>query len=157
MPVDGMAPLRTLLPIAMAATALFAGCNRSGTAPTTGSVPATGGASATSTESTTTGAAGAAASTPLPVSPSGSTNASTAAQGNDLSNSTRAGGSSNTYQPPSTDNAAPGAAPAASSAASSNGQSTSSQTLGTSVPPNDGTLPQGTTGSNGSRRGGGKD
>ncbi len=46
-------------------------------------------------------------------------------------------------------NAANGASPAAS-------QTMSSQTLGTSPPPNDGTLPRGTTGSTGSRRGGGK-
>ena len=83
----------------------------------------------------------ASASTPLPVSPSGSTNASTAAQGSDLSNTTRATGTTNVYQP---------------GTASSSGQATSSETRGTSVPPNDGTLPGGTTGSTGSRSGGGK-
>jgi hypothetical protein len=35
-------------------------------------------------------------------------------------------------------------------------ESVSSQTRGTSPPPNDGTLPRGTEGSTGSRRGGGK-
>jgi len=87
--------------------------------------------------------------------PGTATPTSAASTPTDLSNSTRATGSSNTYQPPSSDNAAP-AALAASGAASATGQSTSSQTLGTSVPPNDGTLPSGTTGSTGARRGGGK-
>ncbi|MDQ6638277.1 MAG: hypothetical protein M3Z15_01240, partial [Pseudomonadota bacterium] len=83
---------------------------------------------------------------------------STAGTGNDLSNSTRATGSSNVYQPPSSDNPAPGGAPSASAAgaASAASQSVSSQTRGTSPPPNDGTLPRGTEGNTGSRRGGGK-
>ncbi len=90
-----------------------------------------------------------AASTPLPVSPSGLTNSSTAAQGNDLSNSARAGGSSNTYQPASTDNPAPGGAASAPSTAAS--QSVSSSTTGTQPMPNDGTTPNGTS-SGGAKR-----
>jgi hypothetical protein len=97
----------------------------------------------------------AAASTPMPVSPSGLTNPSTAAMGNDLSNSTRASGSSNVYQPPSADNPASGAAISASPAPAAS-QSTSSQTRGTSPPPSSGTLPSGTEGNSGSARGGGK-
>jgi hypothetical protein len=107
----------------------------------------------------------ASASTPMPVSPSGTTNSSTAARGADLTNSTRASGDSNVYQPPSSDNPPPGggaatagsaATGATSSTGSGTGQSTTSETRGTSVPPNDGTLPGGTTGTSGSRRGGGK-
>lgn len=79
-------------------------------------------------------------SAPLPVSPPGLTNPSTAAQGNDLTNSTAATGHSNSYQPPSTDNPASGAANASAPAAS---QSVSSRTLGTSPMPNDGTVPSG--------------
>jgi hypothetical protein len=95
-----------------------------------------------------------AASTPLPVAPAGLTNSSTAGKGNDLSNSTRASGGSNVYQPPSSDNPAPN--PTAAAPASAASQSISSQTRGTSPPPNDGTLPVGTEGNSGSRRGGGK-
>jgi hypothetical protein len=102
--------------------------------------------------------AGATASTPMPVSPSGLTNSSTAATGNDLSNSTRASGTSNVYQPPSSDNPPPGGAAAgtAGAASSAASQSVSSQTRGTSLPPNDGTLPGGNEGNSGSRSGGGK-
>ncbi len=96
----------------------------------------------------------AAASTPLPVSPSGQTNSSTAGSGNDLSNSTRASGNSNVYQPASTDNAAPNGSAASPAPAASQG--VSSQTRGTSPPPNDGTLPRGTEGNTGARNGGGK-
>jgi hypothetical protein len=95
-----------------------------------------------------------AASTPMPVSPSGQTNESTAGRGNDLSNSTRASGRSNVYEPASTDNPASGAS--ATAAASGASQSTSSQTRGTSPTPNNGSLPGGTEGNSGSRRGGGK-
>jgi hypothetical protein len=87
------------------------------------------------------------------------TNPSTAGTGNDLSNSTRASGTTNVYQPPSSDNPAPGNAANAGNAgnaASGPNQSTSSQTRGTSPMPNDGTLPGGTEGNSGSRRGGGK-
>ena len=145
--------------VATAAMLAVAGCDRGGDgARNAGSTSATLAQPAPPAPS---------ASTPMPVSPSGTTNASTAAQGTDLSNSTRATGNSNTYQPPSGDNPAPGATGASvrgagsaasgvPGAASSTGQTTSSQTLGTSVPPNDGTLPGGTTGSTGSRRGGGK-
>ena len=100
----------------------------------------------------------AASSTPLPVSPAGLTNPSTAATGNDLSNSTRASGSSNVYQPPSSDNPAPGgtATAGAGSPASAASQSVTSQTRGTSPAPNSGTLPGGTEGNTGTRRGGGK-
>jgi hypothetical protein len=99
-----------------------------------------------------------AASTPLPVSPSGLTNPSTAQQGNDLSNSTSASGKSNTYEPPS---AGAGPTPGASATAASTepqaaSQSRSSQSLGTRPPANDGTLPNGTEGSTGSRGGAGK-
>lgn len=149
-----MALLRTVVPSALfAAVTVVAGCNRHDDAAAPGSATPTS-ADATPTREGMSASAAAAASTPLPVSPAGSTNASTAAQGNDLSNSTRATGNSNVYQPPSTNNPAPAAS--ASGAASSNAQTTSSQTLGTSVPPNDGTLPTGTTGSTGARRGGGK-
>ena len=95
-----------------------------------------------------------AASTPMPVAPSGQTNSSTAGLGNDLSNSTRASGGSNLYQPPSTDNAPSGGT--AASPAPAARQGVSSQTRGTSPPPNDGTLPGGTEGNTGSRSGGGK-
>ena len=100
----------------------------------------------------------ASSSTPLPVSPSGQTNPSTAGTGNDLSNSTRASGSSNVYQPPSSDNPPPGgtSSAGADSAASAPNQSVTSQTRGTSPPPNSGTLPGGTEGNTGTRRGGGK-
>ena len=100
----------------------------------------------------------ASSSTPLPVSPSGQTNPSTAGTGNDLSNSTRASGRSNVYQPPSTDNPPPGGTPTAGagSPASAASQSVTSQTRGTSPPPNSGTLPGGSEGNTGSRRGGGK-
>ena len=147
-------------PLLVAATLAVAACDRG--------PPARGADSAQTTGSTVQPApATPSASTPMPVSPSGSTNASTAAQGSDLSNSTRATGTSNVYQPPSSDNPAPGAAAASATAggtsadavagsASASRQTTSSQTRGTSVPPNDGTLPGGTTGSTGSRRGGGK-
>jgi len=86
------------------------------------------------------------------------TNSSTAGTGNDLSNSTRASGNSNLYQPSSTDNPPPGGTPSAGagSPASAASQSVSSQTRGTSPPPNDGTLPGGTEGTSGSRRSGGK-
>jgi hypothetical protein len=144
-----------------AATLALAGCDRgsSSAADTTRAPGAT--TSSGQTPPTTTadvGSAGAPASAAASAPPSGMTNPSTAAQGTDLSNSTRATGNSNVYQPPSTDNPAPVQASAgvASGAASATGQSTSSQTLGTSPPPNDGTLPGGTTGSTGSRRGGGK-
>ena len=146
--------------VATAAMLAVAGCDRGGDAArNAGSTSATLAQPAPPTPS---------ASTPMPVSPSGTTNASTAAQGTDLSNSTRATGNSNTYQPPSGDNPAPGASGASvrgagsaasgipGAASSSTGQTTSSQTLGTSPQPNDGTLPGGTTGSTGSRRGGGK-
>jgi hypothetical protein len=143
-----MTPLRTLSTAALVAAALAAGCDRGTPAASNTGFRQPGGSAVQPAPAT------AAASTQLPVSPSGSTNASTAAQGSDLSNSTRATGNSNVYQPPSGDNAAPAAASGA--ATTSTGQATSSQTLGTSVPPNDGTLPGGTTGSTGSRRGGGK-
>jgi len=98
------------------------------------------------------------ASSSLPVPVSGQTNPSTSAKGNDLSNSTRASGNSNVYQPASSDNPPPGGTPTAgaNSAASAASQSVSSQTRGTSPPPNSGTLPGGTEGNTGSRRGGGK-
>ncbi len=98
------------------------------------------------------------ASSSLPVPVSGQTNPSTSAKGNDLSNSTRASGNSNVYQPPSGDNPPPGGTPTAgaNSAASAASQRVSSQTRGTSPPPNSGTLPGGTEGNTGSRRGGGK-
>jgi len=94
----------------------------------------------------------------MPVSPSGLTNASTAGTGNDLTNSTRASGSSNVYEPPSSGNPPPGGTPAgtAGAADAAASQSVTSQTRGTSPPPNDGTLPRGTEGNSGSRRGGGK-
>lgn len=94
----------------------------------------------------------------MPVAPSGLTNSSTAGTGMDLTNSTRASGSSNVYQPPSSDNPAPGGAPVGSAGrpASAASQSVTSQTRGTSQPPNSGTLPGGTEGSSGSRSGGGK-
>ena len=100
----------------------------------------------------------AATSTPLPVAPSGQTNPSTAGTGNDLSNSTRASGNSNVYQPPSNDNPPPGGTPTAGAASprATASQSVSSQTRGTSPPPNSGTLPGGSEGNTGSRRGGGK-
>jgi len=92
---------------------------------------------------------------PTGQTPTGQTNPSTAAMGNDLSNSTRASGSSNVYQPPSADNPASGAAISASPGPAAS-QSTSSQTRGTSPPPSNGTLPTGTEGNSGSARGGGK-
>jgi hypothetical protein len=99
-----------------------------------------------------------AASPSMPVPVSGQTNPSTAGKGDDLSNSTRASGNSNVYQPPSSDNPPPGGTPTAgaNSPASAASQSVSSQTRGTSPPPNSGTLPGGTEGNTGSRRGGGK-
>ena len=134
-----------LLPALVAALALAA-CDRR--APGAESSPAAG-STVQATPST------AASSTPLPVSPSGLTNSSTASQGHDLSNSTRASGGSNVYQPPSADNpAANGAAAAAPASGAS--QSVTSQSRGTNAPPNDGTLPIGTEGNTGSRRGGGK-
>jgi len=123
------------------------GCDR-GPAPTSDASRATG---STVQPPLPTGAA----STPMPVSPGGQTNPSTAAMGNDLSNSTRASGSSNVYQPPSADNPASGAAISASPGPAAS-QSTSSQTRGTSPPPSNGTLPTGTEGNSGSARGGGK-
>jgi len=92
---------------------------------------------------------------PTGQTPTGQTNPSTAAMGNDLSNSTRASGSSNVYQPPSADNPASGAAISASPGPAAS-QSTSSQTRGTSPPPSNGTLPTGTEGNSGSARGGDK-
>jgi len=99
-----------------------------------------------------------AASTPLPVSPSGLSNSSTAQQGNDLSNSTSASGKSNMYEPSSA-SAPPAQGVAVGNSAdhpSAASQSVSSQTSGTHPPANDGTLPKGTEGSTGARRGGGK-
>ncbi|HEV7574561.1 MAG TPA: hypothetical protein VGO85_00835 [Caldimonas sp.] len=132
------------------ATLALVGCNRSA-APGADSTQATG----STVQATPPGAA---SSTPLPVSPAGLTNSSTASKGSDLSNSTSATGSSNTYQPPSSDNPAPAATAAASAgnSASAARASVSSQTRGTSPPPNDGTLPRGTEGSTGSRGGAGK-
>ena len=124
------------------------GCDRA-------SAPASGNATSntgSTVQATPPGAAGAAST---PVVPAGLTNPSTAATGNDLSNSTRASGRSNVYQPPSADNPAPGAATAASPEPAAS-QGVSSQTRGTSPPPPDGTLPGGTEGNSGSRRGGGK-
>ena len=137
--------------LSFAAALAVAGCNR-GTPPP--------GVDATQPAASAVLPGTASVSTPMPVSPTGSTNATIAAQGSDLSNSTRAGGTSNVYQPSSGDNPAPGASaggsPAVAGAASSAGQTTSSETRGTSMPPNSGTLPGGTTGSTGSQRGGGK-
>jgi hypothetical protein len=98
------------------------------------------------------------ASTPMPVAPSGMTNSSTAGRADDLSNSTRASGSTNVYQPPSGDNPAPGGTPSGTAAdpASAASQSVTSQSRGTSPPPNSGTLPGGVTGNSGSGGGGGK-
>lgn len=140
---------RALLALSVALACPLAACDRG-----TGS----GADAARTTGSTVQATApGAAASTPMPVAPSGLTNPSTAAAGNDLSNSTRASGSSNVYQPASSDNPAPGgSAGTVGSAASAASQSLSSQTRGTSPPPNDGTLPKGSEGNSGSRNGGGK-
>jgi hypothetical protein len=124
-----MDSLRTFaLPsLAVAAALVIAGCNR-----TTPPSPA----SAQASDSTAPGSANGAASTPMPVSPTGLTNASTANQGNDLSNSTGASGRSNLYQPPSSDNPPP-AGPLASGAGSPSAaasQSVSSQSRGTTPP-----------------------
>ena len=136
-------------------TALFvltalavAGCDRASTPPS-GDAARTTGSTVLATPPGTAGAAS------TPVVPAGLTNPSTAAMGNDLSSSTRASGRSNVYQPPSTDNPASGAATAASPEPAAN-QGVTSQTRGTSPPPSDGTLPNGTEGNSGSRRGGGK-
>src|SRR4051812_46580497 len=97
-----MAPLRALSIPLLTAAALVSGCNR-------GSAP--GGADA---GQATRSAAQPAAATPSASSPSlGTTNASTAAEGSDLSNSTAATGKSNVYQPASADNRTPGGAAAA--------------------------------------------
>ncbi|MEO5845591.1 MAG: hypothetical protein ABIQ33_12210 [Caldimonas sp.] len=143
-------PIRFSTSLVFITALALAGCDR-GAAPGADSARSTG-----STVQPTPPTAS--ASTPLPVSPAGLTNSSTASAGNDLSNSTRASGNSNVYQPPSGDNPAPGAAvtAGAGSSASSAGQSTSSQTLGTSPRPGDGPLPKGAEGSTASRGGAGK-
>jgi hypothetical protein len=165
-------PLPLLSLIAAAALAATA-CDRPGSPATTpGNGPGSDARSPTSQGTTATGADSArgsdstvqaplpagGASTPMPVSPNGATNASTASKGNDLTNSTRASGNTNVYQPPSADNPAPSGLTTGSAdpAASAPNQSTTSQTRGTSPMPNSGTLPGGTEGNTGSRRGGGK-
>ena len=148
---------RITFPTAPALLALGLACSLSACDRGTGSGTDAGSTRNIGNTSVPTTAPGAAASTPLPVSPSGVTNPSTAGTGNDLSNSTRVSGTSNVYQPPSSDNPAPGGTPAAAgAAASAASQSVSSQTRGTSPPPNEGTLPKGMEGNTGSRRGGGK-
>ena len=116
--------------LALATTLAITGCNRT--------APSATDAGQTTGSTVQAAPPGDAASTPMPVGPAGLSNESTARQGNDLTNSTRATGGSNVYQSPSTDNPAPGnpGLAAAGSPSSAASQSLSSQSRGTSLPSN---------------------